>query len=56
MVIKLEILKNLLIQFFKNIVYDKTSILQEILEEKVFFKKCPYRVIITRNENVWKAY
>ena len=41
MVIELEILKNLMIQFLKKIVYGKTNIPQRILGEKFFTKNVP---------------
>ena len=55
LVMKLEILGNLLIQFIKKLVYRKTSIQQNMIGEKMFCGKCFRRVIRTSDENSWKT-
>ena len=53
---RLEILKDLLFQFIKTVVYGKTNIQQEIFGEKVLCIECSCVAIRTSGEISWKAY
>ena len=52
---KLEILKGLLIQFIKKIAYSKTSMQQKMFVKKMFCGKCSFTVIRTNDGNSCKA-
>ena len=52
---KLQILKDHLIQFIKEVVYGKTSIQKEMFGENMFCGKCPFGVIGAKYESLWKV-
>ena len=55
LLIKLGILKYQLIQFINKVISGKTSIQKEIFREKMFCRKCSFKVIRASHENSWKA-